>query len=267
MISYPLLRQSIRGNYKLLLAFALILTVYAVMIIGMYDPDITAKMEALLASFPEEMLSAFGFRMEDSTLTGFLASYLFGFLMLVFPMIYEIVAANRLIAAKVEKGSMAYLIGTPNSRVKIAYTQAVYLAGSTAVLIAWVAVLGTAVCEWKFPGMLRIGTFHDLCIGVFALHMLIGGIAFFASCISSELKQSLLAGAGIPLVCYLIHMLANMGGNLEVLSFATFFSLFDTGLILEVEPLGYVFMGILAAAGILFYAAGILLFRKRDLSI
>lgn len=267
MISYPLLKQSFRGNYKLLLIFTAVLSVYIVLVIGMYDPEITKKMEWLWSYLPREMRLAFGFEMFDRSLTGFLASYLFGFLLLVFPMIYEIIVANRMIASQVESGAIVYMIGTPNSRTKIAYTQAVYLAGSTAVMILFVAALGTGICEWMFPGKLRIGTFHDLCIGVFALHFLIGAIAFFASCVSRDMKQSLFVGAGVPILFYLMHMLANMGGDLEFLRYATIFTLFDTEKILAVETVGYIFMGILAAAGILFYAAGILLFRKRDLSI
>lgn len=267
MISYPLLKQTVRENYKLLLVIAAVLSIYTIMIIGMYDPDITEKMEDLLSALPAGMLSAFGFSMEEQTLTGFLASYLFGFLMLVFPMLYEIPTAYRMIASKIEQGSMAYLIGTPNSRKKIAFTLAFYLSVSTAVLMLYVAALGTVVSSRVFPGMLRTGIFLDLCTGAFALHFLIGGISFFAACVGKDMGQVLGIGAGIPVVSYLIHMLANMEGNLTFLKYVTIFSLFDTKRILEADRIGYLFMGILAAAGMLFYVLGIVLFRKRDLSV
>ena len=79
--------------------------------------------------------------------------------------------------------------------------------------------------------------------------------------------QVLGIGAGIPVVSYLIHMLANMEGNLKFLKYLTVFSLFDTKRILAADRIGYLFMGILAAAGMLFYVLGIVLFRKRDLSV
>ena len=87
MISYPLLKQSVRSNYKLLLIFAVVLTLYMVMIVGMYDPEVSKTMEQLLGLLPEGMMDAFGFRMQDQTLTGFTASYMFGFLLLVVPLI------------------------------------------------------------------------------------------------------------------------------------------------------------------------------------
>ena len=58
-----------------------------------------------------------------------------------------------------------------------------------------------------------------------------------------------------------------MGGRLDILRYATVFSLFDTEALLAGEGLGYAGMGILAAAGAAEYLAGMILFRKRDLSI
>ena len=267
MISYPLLKQSVRSNYKLLLIFAVVLTLYMVMIVGMYDPEVSKTMEQLLGLLPEGMMDAFGFRMQDQTLTGFTASYMFGFLLLVVPLIYTIVAGNRIMAGSMENGSMAYLIGTPNSRLKIAYTQAVFLAGSLAVLFVYVAAVGVAACELMFPGQLRIGTYLDMCLGAYLLQFAISGMVYYESCTSDDLKHSLLFGTGIGFGFYLVHMLANMGGDLEVLKYGTIFTLFDTDLILAVDRLGYIFMAILASIGIIFYAVGILVFRKRDLSI
>ena len=62
-------------------------------------------------------------------------------------------------------------------------------------------------------------------------------------------------------------MLANMEGDLEVLRYATVFTLFDTDKILAAEPVGYIYMGILFGVGLILYMTGIFIFRKRDLSI
>ena len=267
MISYPLLGQDIRSGWKLWAGFAAILTVYVALIVGMYDPDITRTMEELLASLPPQMLAAFGFAMEDTTLTGFIASYLFGFLLLVLPLIYEVAAAVRLVASMVEKGSMVYLVGTPNTRGKIIRTQGVFLAGSQGALFLYVGVLGAACAGYFFPGQLDIPAYASLCGGAFCLHLMLGGFSFLASCAFGDTKRALLWGGGIPLAFYLLHMLANMGGRLDILRYATVFSLFDTEALLAGEGLGYVGMGVLAAAGAAEYLAGMILFRKRDLSI
>ena len=65
-----------------------------------------------------EIMSAFGMANTGSTLTEFLSNYLYGFLLLVFPMILEIILANKLVVKYVDIGSMAYLLSTPNSRNK-----------------------------------------------------------------------------------------------------------------------------------------------------
>jgi len=267
VISYPLLKQSVRSNYKLLLIFAVVLTVYMVMIVGMYDPEVSKTVEQLLGMLPDGMMDAFGFRMQDQTLTGFVASYMFGFLLLVVPLIYTIAAGNRIMAGSMENGSMAYLIGTPNSRLKIAYTQAVFLAGSLAVLFVYSAAVGVAACEIMFPGQLRIGTFLYMCLGAYLLQFAIGGMIYYKSCTADDLRHSLIYGTGIGFGFYLVHMLANMGGDLDILKYATIFSLFDSERILAADELGYVFMAVLAVIGLVFYTVGILVFRKRDLSI
>ncbi len=267
MISYPLLLQDIRAGWKLWIGFTAILTVYVVLITGMYDPDITETMEALLDSLPAEMLAAFGFTMEDTSLTGFLSSYLFGFLLLVLPMLYEVWTAERLVVSMVERGSMVYLVGTPNTRGRIIRTQGVFLAGSIAALFLYVGILGIAAAACLFPGKLDIPRFAGLCLGAFCLHLFLSGLSFLFSCACGEGKRALAYGGGLALLFYLFHMLGNMGGSLEFFQYITPFSLFDSQAIIRGEMYGYAGMGILAAAGFAAYAAGMILFRKRDLSI
>ena len=122
------------------------------------------------------------------------------------------------------------------------------------MLFVYVAAVGVAACELMFPGQLRIGTYLDMCLGAYLLQFAIGGMVYYESCTSDDLKHSLLFGTGIGFGFYLVHMLANMGGDLEVLKYGTIFTLFDTDLILAVDRLGYIFMAILAAIGIIFYA-------------
>ena len=126
MISNTLLKKEFKSNYKILLIFIAVLTMYEVIIVSMFNPELGETLDAFAKAMPE-IMSAFGMANTGSTLTEFLSNYLYGFLLLVFPMILEIILANKLVAKYVDTGSMAYLLSTPNSRKKIVITQGLFV--------------------------------------------------------------------------------------------------------------------------------------------
>ena len=82
-----------------------------------------------------------------------------------------------------------------------------------------------------FPGELDVPAYLVVNAGLLCLHLALGGFCFFASCLFNESRLSVALGAGVPVLFFLIRMLANMGGRLEKLKYATVFTLFDpTGL-------------------------------------
>lgn len=76
--------------------------------------------------------------------------------MLVFPVIFLIILGNKLLAHYVDTGSMAVLLSTPNSRIRILVTQLLTLLLETALLIALITAIGIVSCESLFPGELDI---------------------------------------------------------------------------------------------------------------
>lgn len=213
-----------------------------------------------------EIMSAFGMANTGSNLIEFLANYLYGFLLLVFPMILEIILANKLVAKYVDSGSMAYLLSTPNSRCKIVTTQAVFIIINITILILYVTVLGIICSEAMFPGDLDVNKFILINVSVLAMHIAISGICFFASCISNDMKLSYSIGAGLPIAFYIIQMLANMGGKLENLKYITLFTLFEPNKIASGNnEVGFVIISFVI--GIVLYILGIRIFSKRDLPL
>lgn len=266
MISTSLYKQGIKSTYKIQIIFMLVLSMYISIIIAMFDPSMGNALEEFTKSMPE-IMALFGMDKMSTELTGFLSSYLYGFLMLIFPMVFTIIIANRLVARLVDKGSMAYLLASPISRKKVAATQAIALFTSQIVLFAFCAILGIIVSVAMFPGELAIKKFLLLNVGAFLLQFAIGGICFFASCISNETKQSLALGAGISTGFYLIHMLSNVGGSIENLKYTTIFSLYNPELLLEGDSFAYTMLLILFLIGLLLNILAIATFSKRDLPL
>lgn len=266
MINYPLLKLGIRSNYKLFLIFAGALTMYIVMIITMFDPTLGDVLAQFSKTMPE-MMALFGMNTASSTLIGFISTYLYGLLMVVFPMIYIIIVSTKLVVKNIDRGSMAYFLASPNSRLTFISTQFRLFLGSIIFLIVYCTSLGIAASEQIFPGELDIPNFLILNIGVLGLHIFLSGLCFFASCATNDTKSCLTIAAGIPVFQYLIQMLANMGGSLENLKYFTFFSLFNPTQIIAGSIGAYLGIAILYVLGLILYIYGIIHFARRDLSI
>ena len=266
MISFTLYKRELKGSWKLLLIFAAILTMYVTMIVGMYDPELSATLEELTKAMPD-LMNAVGMTGGSATLIGFMSSYLYGMLLLCFPMVFLILRANALIAKYVDRGSMVALLAAPVKRRTVAFTQMKVLGTCIFALLAYVTILQIAVAEAYFPGELDIGKLLLMNVGLLCLQLFIGGICFLSSCLFSDAKYSVTFGAGIPVLMYVVQMIANMGGNLDKAKYFTFFTLFDPEGLIAGESAAIAGMPILLAGALALYAVGIVVFSKKDLHI
>lgn len=266
MLSKPLLKASIKLNYIIFLIILAVLMVYLPIIISMYNPQTQDSLNEILKTLPAELVSAMGFGEAGGTLIEFVASYFYGFLILLLPMIYAIVVANRSISSHVDKGSMAYLLSTPNKRLKIAATQSFFLAFSVTLLIVFVTVVGIALSGILFPGELNIPRFILLNVGVLLLYYALTGIGFFASCFFNDTKNSLAIGAGIPVAFLVLQMISNTGDATRFLKYFTIYTLFDPNKLVHGEAviLQLIALGVIA---VVTYCAGFYVFHKRDLPL
>lgn len=265
-MNWTLYRQGLKSSWKPFVIFAAVLTMYFAIIVTMFDPEMGSALKELEKVMPE-LLSIVGMTTTDSTLVGFLASYLYGFIMLVFPMVYAIIAANTLVAKQVDSGGMAYLLAAPVSRFKIVFTQMKVMATGSLLLVAYAGLVGLVTSSLYFPDALDIPKFLLVNLGALALHLFISGICFFFSCLCNDARYSLAFGAGIPALSYIIQMAANAGEAMENAKYATFFTLFDPHAIVAGESGAYAGIAILAVGGLALYAAACIVFVKKDIPV
>ena len=246
-----LFRRSARSLWKTWVVFAAVLSLYVSMITAMFDPKLNATLDEIVTAMPQ-LMNMVGMQAGSSSLGGFLINYLYGFLLLLLPLVFSILAANRLVARWVDTGSMAYLLASPNTRARVARTQALVLIAGGTLLTAYCTALAVGCAAAMFPGELDVPAYLVVNAGLLCLHLALGGFCFFASCLFNESRLSVALGAGVPVLFFLIRMLANMGGRLEKLKYATVFTLFDpTGLFRGVRRRGRA-----AGAGAWFLRAG-----------
>lgn len=267
MFCKPLMLKEAKGSYKLFIIFWAVLAVYNIVIIYMFDPELAKTLKEFELAMPQVM-AAFGMNFSGTTLVEFVSSYLFGFLMVLFPMVYEIMLANRLVARYVDRGSMACLLATPNKRLKIIASQAIFLIVNVTLLLGLSMAVTLVFSEMMFPRELDYGAFLMLYFGAWCLHMAVSGFAFLMSVLFNDSKYAYMAGAGVPVFFYIIQMLANAAGDkLEWLKYTTFFSLFSPDLLIQMTNRGLLNILILLAAGLLSYGGALLIFDKRNFSI
>ncbi len=264
MINLVLLKTTVKKNWVLLFIFFAVLTFYMTIMLAMYDPHDTEAIMSMLELFPEDLMKAMGFSGLVTTLTGYLASWLYGLLMLGFPMVYCIILANRLVVKMVDNTSFAFLLSTPNSRSRIIVTQGVYALISLLVLFAALFGVGVMVSSIMFQDALDIGAFFKLNVTTMLVNMVVMMICFFFSCLFNEVKRSAAFGAGIPIAFLLMHMLGGVSPDAEILKRISIYGFYDP---MEVVHSGTVMGANLAYSVciVLLFAGSILVFNRKRL--
>ncbi|RDY28106.1 ABC transporter permease [Romboutsia weinsteinii] len=266
MISLPLFKRNMISSIKLLLVFIAILAMYTSVIIYMFDPTLADTLNQYQEMMPG-IMSAVGMSGSSGTLIEFLNTYLYGFLMLMIPTIFEIILINKLVMKYIDSGSMACLLSTPNSRKKIIITQILSILISIIILIVVITGIGLICSQSMFPNDLDVEKYIQLNISTMLLAFAMSGIAFVTACFSNESKWYLTFGAGLPVLFYLIKMLANMGGDLEKLKYFTIITLLPGDKIVEgasgVLSCNLILLGI----AVILYVCGAIGFIKRDLPL
>lgn len=264
---WPLFKANIKSNRFVWLLLTIIFCFYLFMIVVMYDPEGSEAMQEVLDMFPEELINALGFGNFGTTLIDYISSYIYGMLIFLFPMIVSIVINHRMFATLVDKGSMAYLLATPNSRKKIAITQALFSISSITLLFI-VSTLFTIIFSLSIhPGSLNIGKFLLLNLYALLMYYTIGGIGFLGSSLANESKYSLGIGVGVPVGFYVIQMLSNIDTDISWIGNFTIYKLFSPEKMLDLNWFAFMGMGIFLVLGIGLYITSIYIFNKKNLYV
>lgn len=266
MINLTLYKREMKNSVRLIVIFAAIMTMYVSIIISMYDPELMKTLDGFVEVMPD-LMAAVGMSAGAANLLEFMISYLYGFILLIFPMLFSILRGNGLIAKYVDRGSMVTLTAAPVKRRTIALTQMSVLLTGIIVLICYVTVLEIAVAQGSFPGELALRDLIKVNAGLLCLHFFIAGICFFFSCLCSDTKYSIGFGAGIPALMYVLHMLANAGEKAENIKYLSLFTLFDPDGIACGETSALICGIVLLFGAAVLFALGIFAFNRKDLHI
>ena len=215
------------------------------------------------------------------------------------PMIYVMICANKLIAAQVTDGSMAYILSTPTNRKTVLKTQYLFLVMS--IFAMYIVIFASAYASEgvsfaiqasKNPG--NTGVWNPIttplfCLGSFFSIFALGGIAFGASAFFNKATNSLIVGGGACIVSFLCCILGLFGNQVFVavgigvkamsyFDYLSIFTLVDNtsmsafskamfGMDAEISYAWIWKIGIMATIGLVFAYAGSKYFVKKDLPL
>ena len=151
-----------------------------------------------LQSMPE-MFAAFGMSVQATTLIDFMLNYLYGFLLTIF-----LIVANKLMVRYLDRGAMAYLLATPNSRTRIALTMVGVMVTILVALMAVVTSLEAGFAEALFPGELDMQALMQVNAGLLALWLAMAGLCFLSACLFSNATAALWVGGGLNILFFLM---------------------------------------------------------------
>jgi len=261
-----LYKSSLKQNYKVLVVFSIIMVFYFSMIIVMFNPLTTDSMAALIEMLPQELIKMLGFTLEVPTYTGFIASYFYGFLVILFPTILLIMVSYRVMGKLIDRGSMAYLLATPNSRLNIVMTQAFALVSLITILFVIVTGSGIILSEIFFSGKLEIMKFLMINVGAWCYFFAVSGISFLANVFFNDGKNALSYASSFPVAFFVIQMVAQLDEKFELAKYFTLLTLFKPN---EIILSGYNAWPLFAlfGVGIVFYGISFVVFKQRNLVI
>ncbi|GHV04719.1 hypothetical protein FACS1894217_00450 [Clostridia bacterium] len=110
------------------------------------------------------------------------------------------------------------------------------------------------------------GDYLLLNLGAFLLMFAIAGISFLFSCVFNLSKNSLMLGAGIPVAFFIFQIMSQVGSSLENFKYLSLNTLFEPGTITGHGTFWPQFT-VLAVLGVVLYALGITVFKKKDLPL
>lgn len=261
MFSTTIFKQTLKGNLKLWIIFAVITSGMLAAMIAVFETTTISGMTDIVKGTPLADM------MQSTTFIGMLASTFYSLHGVLLPVIFIIMTANSLIALQIDRGSMAYLLSTPTKRSTVVRTQALYLITSLVVMFVIITGIGLAAIQFFQSDVdFSISDFLLLNLGLFLLMFATSGISFFFSCLFNLSKNSLALGAGIPIAFFLFQLMAQISESLEGLKYLSMNTLFDTNAILNGDSVTIPFI-LLTCIGIILYSFGMKIFQHKDLPL
>ncbi len=246
-----------------ILGWGIGLATYSVLMVSLFEDVTQIDFQALLETYPKEMLAFFGGIAELGTAPGYLDTYYFNYMTLIIGILAIGVGAGLLVNDE-EQGILDLLLAHPIGRTALFWGR--YL--SLGLCLAIVLVIGQL--GWMLPPQsanlgLTWVEFLMPCLPLWAVLMLFGSLALLLSMALPSGRLASAISGGLLVANYLLVGLANMNENLRRVVELTPLKYYQGGYAIRGIEWSWL-AGLLAASAIMALAAWAL-FLRRDIRV
>jgi len=267
-MSFPLFKHFLKQNWKLWAIFVGVLLGYMLILVFIFDQMQEQMGGGDMMGITFDMTSRFGL----------LISAYWGQIALMFPIVFYIMLANKLVSKNVDNNSMSAYLSSSLSRKKYVTTAAVFFAPSIFMMFFAVFVIG-GVTLAAFESY-NFWHWTLTCFSVFLSTLFVAAICFFISASFPANKIAFATLIGIPIAFFLINWL----GEMPVLDFLKYLTPFgypvygyipvgqnpaDPGFVptFTIEPLWWLINLVFLSVALILFFTSIKIFDKKQLSI
>ena len=251
-------RRLVRGSLVLGGAYAVLM----LFILSVF-PSMADEAELIEEAFPDAMHGLFGFE-EMHTLEGFIGSYVFSLMWVVFIGLYVAYVAGGMIAGDIRERRMDLILANPVSRESVVLQKFGSLWVPITVLIVVQVVMlygGSVVLDETLDPVVLI-LLHVLSVPYLLVCAAIGMIL---SVVLSRVETAQAGALAIVFLLWLLEGLSEFDPDYEWIGEIAPSRHFDPAAILIHEEYAWIDAGVLLIAAIVLIGIAILLFVRRDI--
>lgn len=270
-MNFSLYKQMMKVNLKGMLNYAFGSAFYILLMFWLY-PSIAGNTDAIndmIKAMPEGVGNAFGLQGGFSTADSFISGEYYELILVFILSIFCVAVSTHLMAKLVDQGSMAYLLSTPTTRGKIAFTQASVLVTGLFTIMAVTTAAGFIGNAWFLEGKVALNEakFLEINLMAFLLFFAVSGISFLVSAALNDEKQAVGLSGALTFGFFTLNLLGKISDKIEWMRNISIFSLYRPGEIVSANANWGWPAILLTLIGLATFAIGIQLFRKRDLPL
>jgi ABC-2 type transport system permease protein len=262
-----LFRLNVKKHASVVLGVTALLLMYTSIAAWMYDPESADAINNLLGILPDTLVRALGFDGLGTNLTEYLANYLYGFIYIMFPMLFVLFVVSQLIGRHIDGGSMVYLLASPHQRKKIAWTQIGFFYSGLLFLYAVNVLVAIGISEVLFPGSLDIAAYGLLNALSFAVISLLASITFLLTIIEIDYTKGVSIAVSLSVYFFFSNMAYKLSEQIEFLQYTTLFRLVDIEQALDMSAFAWWSLGVTSATTIGILMLSVKIFEQRNLII
>ncbi len=247
-MNFVIFKDTFKRNYKLMIFFCMILSLYLSAIIYFIEPEDMASI-ADVFGLAEGLLGPLGINLNEFTSPlNYTASVFFGILMSAFTLAFYTIQNQGLLVKRVDDSSIVDTLAMPVKRSEFVIAKIVYLLFSMSIL--FLAIFLTGAFQLSLLGDFEVGKYLLLVVVSYLLCTFVAMVSFFLSVLFCTSSLGANLSVAVPLTFLITEVIAGVSEDISFLSHFTPFGYLDsvgivTGEVNTSYLMGFFFIGIL----------------------